>query len=418
MCGKENWFAVKNTFTPYVSTELYEKIDTEILLDSVKKSLKYHPLFETKIIFDNGMFYFEENPNPPIIFDVNSAPKTYGCASNNYYPWLFVVDKNRLIFYTIHALTDVVGMLSFIKTVLHIYFEELGVIFHDKKTDFPHGTPLQTIENSYSKYADFDNKMFGLPLFDTPTEIDSNLVQNSKNGPWKLTIPNEAIKKRATESETSFFAVISCLLSRAMSKAYNIKTGNIGVRVPVSLRRSFPSITDRNFVQSLTLYYLADYMNNLPDETVETAFRSQLDLLTDKSNLTEILNNDVNTLDKLKSGSEQLNFMLNHKDITELRANILYSHVTNIDFSEELLNKISDIYIATPNIAEGFVSAYGITAKSSTNLIIEDQSKNNSYIQALKEILNSRNVRYIIDKIELAPNCSCVKTSSLINKSE
>lgn len=414
MSGKENIYAFMNMFMPYLVVDLEDKIDKSAMQRASVKALEYHPLFATKIMFDKGLFYYEENPKPPVIFNLNNAPKTFGTKDNNFYPWLIAIQDNSVFFYSTHMLTDGSGIFNFSKTVLHLYFQELGVEFEDNTTDFPNGTPNMTIENSYEKYAKPDYISVGTPNFAPPTGVNPDLVHLDTSTAWKLTIPKEDIHRFATESETSVFSVIACILARSMAKAFDINCGNIFVRVPVSLRGLFTSITDRNFIQGFSLCYSADRMNSMPDALVETAFRSQLDIWIEKGNLTSVINEDVETVKRLKAGPEEMNTILGYGGELDYSANIFYTHITRPDYSNELMSKITDITFANSTAPTNIVSVLGITIDSSINLTILECSKDSCYMDAMREILDTRDISYELKEYSVAPNFTYQDTKALI----
>lgn len=414
MSGKENIYAFMNLFMPYLSVDLKEKIDKAAMQRATIKALEYHPLFATKIVFDNGLFYYEENPNPPVIFNLNNAPKIFGTKDNNFYPWLIVVQDNQVFFYSTHMLTDGSGILNFSKTVLHLYFEEVGVMFEDKTNDFPNGTPNMTIENSYLKYACNDYVSVGTPSFAPPTNVNSNLVHLDTSTAWKLIIPKKDIHRFATESETSVFSVIACILARSMANAFDINSGNIFVRVPVSLRGLFPSITDRNFIQGFSLCYSADKMNTMPDALVETAFRSQLDIWIEKGNLTSVINEDVDTVKRLKAGPEEMNTILGYGGALNYSANIFYTHITRPNYSKELMSRIADITLANNTAPTNLVSVLGVTIDTDINLTILECSKDSCYMDAMKKVLSSRDISFELKEYKVAADFTYQDTKTLI----
>lgn len=413
MSGKESIYSIINFFTAYLKINLFEDIDEDALLSAVKSAIVYHPLFGTRIGFEDGLFYFEENPDPPLVFRANNAPKIYGTLLNNHYPWMFVIEGKKLVFYTMHYITDGLGMFNFCKTVLHIYFQLKGVVFKDTKTDFPDGTPEQTMENPIEKYSDKNCVGVGTPNFDPPVLLDMDILQPGNTHSWMLKMQFPEIRALAKQSETSAFSVVSCILSRAMAKAYKIESGNIDVRVPVNFRSIFPSITDRNFVQGFSMCYMADRMNNMPDALVETAFRSQLDLWMEKGNLTEILNNDVDTAERLKKNSDELNVILDFEQPTEQRANILYTHITRPGFSDELMEHIAGMFLASNDIQDDYVNVFGTTVGTDICLTIQQCSVDDCYTEALKEVLDERGISYELNKIELEPERICMNTAIL-----
>ena len=414
MSGKENVYSLIDLNAPLQSLELYETIDENILLAAVKEAICYHPLFGMRIIFENNAFYFEENPEPPVIFKPKNAPKIYGAEENNYYPWMIVVWDSQMLFYATHALTDGSGIFSFCKTVLHLYFQRSGTVFSDTVTDFPAGSPEQTMENAFARYADPTHQGFRTPKFSPPVKVEPDWFELKDQRPWKLELPLREVRRFSKESETSVFSVIACILARAAEDAFMIRSGNIDVRVPVNLRSAFPSATDRNFVQGFSLCYMVDRMKHLPDARVETAFRSQLDLWTDRDNLMQFINADVGLAEKTKVGPAQFRALLEQEMQEKQGAEILYTHITRPGFSEELLKKIRDIRISFNSIQEGLIYVTGITVGSNICLTIQQYSKNDCFAEALRKVLDLREISYTLSPFDLPPAYTCCSTSRLI----
>ena len=414
MNGKENVYALIDLIAPHLSFELYETVDESILLAAVKKAICYHPLFGTRIIFENGVYFFEENPEPPVIFHSDNAPKIYGTEENNHYPWLIVIRDKQLLFYAPHTLADGSGLFGFCKSVLHIYFQLSGAEFVDTTTDFPTGSPEQTMENGFLRYADPACEAFGTPKFSPPVEAKPDWFEARDQRPWRLEIPLNEVRRFAKLSETSVFSVIACILSKAMADAFDIRSGNIYVRVPMNLRSAFPSATDRNFVQGFSLCYMAERMNQMPDAKVETAFRSQLDLWTDRDNLTQFINADAALTERIKAGAGEFRKLLEAETRNNPGAEILYTHITRPDISEELMEKIRDIQINLNAQQEGLISVLGLTFGTKICLTIHQCSKNDCFTDSLRKVLEKREISYKLYQFELLPAYTCCNTSELI----
>lgn len=414
MNGKENVYALVNLAGGHLSIELYETIDEDIMLAAVKEAINYHPLFGTRIIFENGRYYFEENPEPPVIFSADNAPTIYGTEVNNHYPWIIVIQDKQMLFYATHALADGSGMFSFCKTVLHAYFQLTGVAFADTVTDFPVGSPEETMENGYLRYADPACEALCRPKPFNPVNVEPHWFELKDQRPWRLEIPLTEVRRFAKESETSVFSVIACILARTMADAFNIQSGNIYIRVPVNLRSFFPSATDRNFAQGFSLCYMTERMNNMPDAKVETIFRSQLDLRTDKSNLMQFINADNELLEGIKAGPEKFREVLEIEKLYKPVAEIVYTHITKPGFSEELTEKIRDIHMDFNAIQEGLIFVSGVTINSNVCLTIQQCSRNDCFMDSLRKVLNKREIAYKLYQFDLPPAYTCHNTSELV----
>ena len=319
-----------------------------------------------------------------------------------------------MLFYATHALADGSGMFSFCKTVLHIYFQLKGVTFADTVTDFSAGSPEETMENGYLRYADPACEALCKPKPFNPVNVEPHWFELKDQRPWRLKIPLTEVRRFAKESETSVFSVIACILARTMVDAFNIQSGNIYIRVPVNLRSFFPSVTDRNFVQGFSLCYMTERMNNMPDAKVETIFRSQLDLRTDKSNLMQFINADIDLLEGIKAGPEKFREALEIEKLYKPVAEIVYTHITKPGFSEELTGKIRDIHMDLNAIQEGLIFVSGATVNSNVCLTIQQCSRNDCFMDSLRKVLNKRETTYKLYQFDLPPAYTCRNTSDLI----
>lgn len=403
MTGKENVYALINLPGGNISIELYETIDEALMLAAVKEAIRFHPLFGTRIVFENGQYCFEENPEPPVIFNADDAPEIYGTAENHHYPWMLVIRDKQMVFYLTHALTDGCGTFSFCKTVLHIYFRLSGAAFADTVTDFPMGSPAQTMENAFRRYADPACEPLCRPKPIQPVNIAPHCFASKDQRPWRLEIPLQEVRRFAKESETSIFSVIGCILARTMADAFHIQSGNIYVRVPVNLRGVFPSVTDRNFVQGFSLCYMADRMNTMPDAKVETIFRSQLDLWTDKSNLMQFINADSDLLDSSIADPAQFLRFTESEKAKDPTAEMIYTHITKPGFSEELMAKIRDIHIDANTIPDGLIFVSGVTIGTNVCLTILQCSRNDCFMDSLQKVLHRREITYKLYPFDLPP---------------
>ena len=413
LSSRENRYALINLDMASYVIELYEQPDEAAMLAAVQKAVELHPVFHTRVIFDEGLFCFEDNPEPPVVFRTDNAPRRFGDQSTNRYPWILVIGEKRLIFHACHAITDGTGVFSFLKTLLHLYFERTGVVFSAGDSDFPRGLPEERIENPVTRFADPDCHPLGVPKFAGPARVDPTFLDFGNRRIWELVLSEQELRRLSRGSETTVFSVLSCIFARAMERAYHISSGNIDIRIPVNFRRFFPTYTERFFSYGFSVCYLTDRMKHLPDETVETALRSQLDLWLDIDDLTETLNSDLEQLRRMKEDPTAMDRILHFQLPTEPRANIIYSQLPAPDWSEELLARISNIRFDFPNYPKLTVYAMGVFFRSELHVSLHQCSRNDCLISALEEVLRARGLGYSLYPHEPEAELLCVDYEKL-----
>jgi len=95
------------------------------------------------------------------------------------------------------------------------------------------------------------------------------------------------------------------------------------------------------------------------------------------------------------------------------RAYILYTHITRMGFSDELLGNIVDIVFAGTRIQKDFVNVFATSLRSDICLSIEQCSKDDSFIDALREVLTEREISYTLSIFELVPEHICIDTAAI-----
>lgn len=382
---------------PYFVFEIKEKVRPDILCEAARSAVSMHPLFGTSLVKDQ-FFYLEEDPcweqHPEGRVIAGGRGKTL---------WELSCTNNIIIYSGLHALTDGMGVMQFVTTVLHQYFSLCGVQFSkDADSDLP-STPSDTTVHPWTLCPDSPDSFVGVPKFPSPSPIaDVYFSPEAKHYLHLIEIPETEIRHFATQSETSVFSIIACLLARTVQDTFQIGDGCISVRVPVDYRKAFKTNTDSNFSQGFSLCYRPKKMAHMPDELVETVFRSQLDLFTDRDNMIQTIHKDFRRMQDLKEGRVDFDSYYQHAEGADgPTAMILYTHLTRPGFSEELSSLINR-FVLISNTKVPYSMHVGATSHNGViSLGINQHIVGEKFIDNLKKRLKEKGIDFKIHDISM-----------------
>lgn len=377
---------------PFFVFELKEEVQPDILCEAARSAVSMHPLFGTSLVQDQ-FFYLEEDPC------WEQHPEGTVIAGGQGKPlWQLSYIENKVIYTGLHALTDGMGVLQFVTTVLHQYFSLRGVKFSkDADSDLPNN-PTDTTVHPWTLCPDSPDSFVGVPKFPASSPIANEYFSSeAKHYLHLIEIPETEIRHFATQSETSVFSIIACLLARTVQETFQIEDGCISVRVPVDYRKAFNTNTDSNFSQGFSLCYRPQKMAHMPDELVETVFRSQLDLFTDRDNMIQTIHKDYRRMQDLKEGKVDFDSYYQHAEGADgPTAMILYTHLTRPGFSEELSSLINR-FVLISNTKVPYSMHVGATSHNGIiTLGINQHIVDEKFINTLKSKLTDKGIDFKI----------------------
>lgn len=312
---KTVWFRLDNSAMIYpmvrtlsaqsifrIGAEFYDEINTDILANALNKTYERYPYF--KVELQMGMFrpYFITNTRAPF------AEESDGCLLNriDFYKnhgYLIRVTyyKKKLFIDFFHGLSDGLGAMEFLKTLIYYYvFEKYGETpDEDKIKTLKKPYTEGEIEDGFRKYhtaIDFKkgfNIMAGglaLPIKGTHFKKEGlGLIQGSVNTSELL-----KLSKSKNCSLTVFLSALA-LFSVANVQKCDIKSKkNYKVFIPVNLRKFYPSETLFNFTTlakceinpNLTPLDLDVYIEEVKTQLAKRLQKEEMDL---KINFTSLM---------------------------------------------------------------------------------------------------------------------------------
>lgn len=245
----DNW---SNIFR--LSATLYESVDTDILSDALKVTVKRFPSIAARLRRGAFWYYLERLNSAPEIKEDLSYPltkmskrETKKCAVR------VLVYKNRIAVEFFHSLTDGTGGLIFLKSLVAEYIERK----HSVKIPAECGVLDRNEEPKESELADsFQDNVGAIKAprsSSTAWHLDGT---PEKNGFLDLTcfkINTADALSAAHKHGVSLTVFLSAVLMQALAnwQAECVPTQKrrkpIKLLIPVNLRNIFPSDTLRNF---------------------------------------------------------------------------------------------------------------------------------------------------------------------------
>lgn len=249
----------KDTKVFRFSCRLYENINPKTLQLALDKTMQAFPLYGS--IIRKGLFwyYFEASTLKPIVNLENNTP-CHTLYDETLKHLLFEVTyyKKRINLEIYHALTDGVGALQFLKTLV------LNYLVLEHKEEFKDHIPTIDYDASMTqKEDDSFQRHFGKPTkskeLKSPTAykikgdtLDDHMLQIITG-----VVPVKDVLREAHLYNTTLTVFLSALLVEAIGKEISIKDKKnpVVLCVPVNLRPYFQSDSARNFFSVINVPY-------------------------------------------------------------------------------------------------------------------------------------------------------------------
>lgn len=243
--------STKNTSVYRISVLMTETVDKTLLQKSVEHIMPRFPMLFVQL--RRGVFwnYFDANSQTFIVEEESSDPcRTIHPKVNNGYMMRIFYFNKRISLEMFHSLTDGVGALEFLKSLLYYYMTFSGHTINpeDKVLLVDDGLQVNDYEDSFSHF--YDAQPGGLPKQEKAYRIRGTRFENYGTNVITGTMNTSALHAVAKANNSTITAYLVALLIVSICKT-RIKYGwhrrPVVVSVPVNLRRVFPSKTLRNF---------------------------------------------------------------------------------------------------------------------------------------------------------------------------
>lgn len=238
-----------------IGVQLKEEVDPELLKTALRRVLKRLPCFDVRIRPGFFWYYFEHNPNEPLVLeDVKNICYRVKFRENAGYLFRVFYHENRISVDFFHALSDGYGGAVFVSTLAAEYLRLRG-------NDIPCGGMVLDLSkeptrdemlDAYTRFASSKvsyNRRDKAVYHAVGTKEGKHLC-NYTVGIMSFKQVHE-ISKRYGVTVTELFAAMLMDIHYQKQKAERKKQREVSVQIPVNLRKFFPTETLRNFVLCL-----------------------------------------------------------------------------------------------------------------------------------------------------------------------
>lgn len=368
---------------PHFSVYLKENVVLDKLKSALISSLKKHPIFATKLVYDKK-YYLEDNNAELVILETKDAKNNFGKTTNGYL-WRVTYDNNIINFDFSHGITDGRGMARFITTVLEFYYD-LPVTYETEKY-------ICGFESVYDKTVSpigLKEQEKGFTSFDLP---------HTKNGsPTSLTylsLNTLELLNVAKKTDSSPAAILLPLFSRAVYQSLpkDAKRKNVAGYFTADFRKVMNLECGRNFIGYKYNTYTKNY-ENMSLETLATVYRGIMDLFLQPENVIDFctkFKDDNSFLERLKPMWLTKALLKIAAPIEKKKTNIYLTYIGKLPFSKELCELIDDVkFVVYPDTGYCVMSA--LDFNGTLKLSVTNNYKTDAIIPSLIKVFEENQI--------------------------
>lgn len=311
-----------------IGVQLKEEVDPELLKTALRRVLRRLPCFDVRIRPGFFWYYFEHNPNEPLVLeDVKNICYRVKFRENAGYLFRVFYHGDRIAVDFFHALSDGYGGAVFVSTLTAEYLRLKGYEIPNGKMvlDLSKEPTQDEMLDAYTRFASSKasyNRRDKAVYHAVGTKEGKHLC-NYTVGVMSFKQVHE-ISKSYGVTVTELFAAMLMDIHYRKQKAERKKQREVSVQIPVNLRKFFPTQTLRNFVLCLRVKMnpkMGDYSFEELLKLVSLQLRLVNDEKTVNSMMTQNLKIEKNPLAKffplfVKNLSVGLTFLLTGEQTT------------------------------------------------------------------------------------------------------
>jgi NRPS condensation-like uncharacterized protein len=275
-----------------------DKIDKDILAESLKNTLVRLPSFAYRLRRGLFWYYLEKIDGiPPILDDVKNPMRTINFKDNNYFMFRVRVYEKRLALEFFHALTDGTGGVTLLLTLSREYIRlKYGVEtpYTEKILNLKDKPKKEEYEDSFKKHVgDFGSVEKEEAAYHLKGKQLPSHMLNIITGKIKI---NE-LKKLCQQYDCTITVFLTSIMFMCFQDIQNNnhdkKNKPIKISIPVNLRRFFDSVTSRNF-SSYVNPKIDTKLGNYTLEEVIKEVKGQLEYMVNEKKLRSKFTGNVN----------------------------------------------------------------------------------------------------------------------------
>ncbi len=310
-----------------------QDIDLTAMQHAATLAIERYPYFKVKMVKHDESIVLVDNPAPFLIYDDVDAPDLGRKANNNYLLRVSCAGPKLNVCMS-HALTDGRGIMNFVKTMLHLYWQEYA---HEESGITPVFLPETPVSEEEiidpllnyqisGKEAKPENK---IPCFRPGTEPDPDLDIYVTS----FSVKSDAFMAYSQENDGSPNTMMALLLSRALAELYPEETDNILAGIAGDLK---PGLGIHDGHHTVLATYQLPYSKRIAAMDLgmqSVCFRGKLILESDPDN-------SYTTLDNLKKVSEYLKSRPTMEEKKQLATSVIARGGSRFSFSVSYVGKM------------------------------------------------------------------------------
>lgn len=376
----------------HIALRLDHEIDSQLLARAVEEVLPHFPTFATKLKRGYAWYYLTPNSSPVPVVDFDGRIlRPLDKKETNGYLFRFCVNGDELHIDFFHGLADGTGSLAFVLAVVRRMRQLKGKVLPDDAVTDVTATPTEEqSEDAFLRYyspiklGDIDLKGMagGVPSRRRGTLVDGGY------GYSHFVADGAQLVGAAKAAGASFTAYVAAIAAYCLEKLADDKKP-IALMIPVNLRASFPSATQRNFVLFVRIVieqgtckcledYVAQAKEQLAAGTQKERLRAQI-ATTVKGMTLPAMNAVPVCLKRFASKVGKL-FMRS-------RQTIIISNLGRIAVSDEygIKELIYNLNVSPTNVQNLAITSFGGKTVFSFTSAIKEDAFEREFVTVMKE---------------------------------
>lgn len=283
-------FGEKVDYTARISVKLADSVDASILRQALAKTQERYPYLCVRIRKNKSAFYYEDNPQPVVLFHTNE-PITLNSPETNYHVWAVCYFEEWLHLDCYHGITDGTGMYKVLATLLFYYCKErygitdhAGILTGDdlierEELDDPQDVLTPPAQQKYQS-----TEMH--PAF--TLETDGGLT-SSEPTIWDVEIPEEAFIRFTSANDASPGTMVSNLIARAIDALYPDREKEIVGAYVVNARPMLHAKKTYHNCLTMALFEHDARIQRMPLDRQCTVYRGKTFIQSDEDRVAELM---------------------------------------------------------------------------------------------------------------------------------
>ena len=255
------------TFSIQMEFKLKKAIDIRSLKTATSRAIELYPELCFRPVLKDGKVVAEPNDKEVCVYDNRDVSRCFGSDETNGYLFYFSHDDRTLVLHFYHGMTDIKGIMAFLRTVFYYYNDCLDGLPKDDPffstcridKDNLSGLDEDDMYDPYRKYADMSSVspvVLPGPAFQIPEVPDDSTEHYSHK--YRISLSTSEYLKKTKEIGASFATLFHILVCDATDRAYGIGDDLFIGMLPADMRSYFGSDTYVNFSDSIMLPQTAE----------------------------------------------------------------------------------------------------------------------------------------------------------------